>query len=249
MSKNFKGKQLRIGVSILTLFWVVFPLWFNYAKRLNEFCEETGLGLQLVPLWVMSEKDTANIHSKHIISYEGDWNADETFWQWIRRLPKDPTALFGPIFFGFQSQSQRRIWLFQKKFPNAFAIDTCRHKKYLMETSERNWDDVLHHIHRDGKICFDTWHVRETTRKKISQEAIFNRIIDANGNIKLVHCQTRDDLELWDFIHNRVTPLSNILHMLRPIIELGDIPIIIEIKPCSRALLVATKNSIENILS
>jgi hypothetical protein len=249
-----ENKEIGIGVSIFTLLRIVFPFWPNYGERLNQFCKKTGLGLQLIPVWWLTEKDISNIDPEYIISYESAWNNNETFWQWLKRLPKDPVALLGPLFFGFATQSNVRVQWFGEYFPDAFAVDIPGHRNYLMETSATNWTGpILGHID-NGAICFDTWHARDNSPSQAGYTIAAKRLHDlyANNkksNIKLVHFQTRDKKDLHWFITSpepMSTYLGGILYHSH---RHSKSPIIIELKPCSEKTLLTVKKSIETFLS
>jgi len=260
---NYQSKPPRIGVSILTLFWIVFPfnLRDSYAPALHRFTRINKLGLQLLPFWWLTEEDLGLMRALEtpVISYEDRWNSRESFRQILVRgccfwKPSwDSAALLGFFLFGTRKQSEKRMGWFREYFPDAYAIDVPVHQKYLMETSETNQIAINNHLADDGKICFDTWHFFQSLLPKTPLEKKFNQIsmfLQKNGVcIEMIHVQTRNSLELWDFIHSRTTRLQSILLMLKPLVEKNNIPIIIELKPCSSAMLLATKNAIEDIFS
>lgn len=199
------NQNLRIGISILTLFWIIFPFFPNYGKRLNQFCERTGLGLQLVPLWIMSVRDIEEINPENVISYEDRWDVNPSLLKTIRRIffvwesGWNPFAIIEPMLFGTKLQGEERIRLFHERFSNAFGVDDKSSNHYLMETSPSNWDQVLEHIQSGGNICLDLYHIRNNDTSEYGFELGSQRL-GILSNVELIHFQTRSYRELRSFI-------------------------------------------------
>lgn len=243
--------HIHIGVSVAALFFSVPPFLPHYGERLNEFCEKTGLGLHLTPLWWMSVDDILSIQHRHVISYQEAWQMPITFWQWVRQLPQKPSSLFKPLLFGFPAQNKQLMYWFSKRFHHALAINACGDHS-LVKMALTNWRATIKAIAQGHSICIDLRYRHSNPLTiRLSVDGLAEIIKRSPGSIKLI-CLDMDAayrLTRFTLPEHSQKILEKMLEMLRDLLHKNDIPVIIEINPSPQSLIVGIKNHIHQITS
>lgn len=246
----------RIGISIITTALQTLPFLPGYGRRIDQFCKETGMSIQMLPLLTLNERELVNIDADHVISFESAWNNHEGFREWLRRLPRDPMAILGPILFGFPHQSEQWVQWFKEDFPCAIGIDTDGSgPNDAIETSPTNFDsEILPALRQNRGIVIDLWHLRGNACSKSTNSLGMSRlrqILDHDTRlIKAIHVQSRDKDELSDFLGTNFSQcaLGQMLWELKTLITEHNIPVIIELMPRTKVTLLRVRDRIIDVL-
>lgn len=212
-----------VYVSVITLLpWSFGP---GGPQRALKLALKYGCdGIQVVPLLGWRKKDIEEIPSYRVVSYEGAWNKGTVRSAIARAIKGDIPALWGPMLFGTNRMSSRKVDWFRDNFPDALAIDLGRDSAIEIAPGRFAYA-------KRSKIVIDLWHVREIASKKRSCADYVDRLTK-DFDVRMIHFQTRNRPELDEFLDTDRGILRDLFNACP-----DNVPVVIELPPgCKSAI-------------